>query len=64
MKRILFVDDEPAVLDGLRDRLRKQRREWERTALLDEEYLTSLGVAGRLEEWTALVDKLRRDAQG
>jgi HD-like signal output (HDOD) protein len=29
MKRILFVDDEVAVLDGLRDRLRKQRREWE-----------------------------------
>jgi len=29
MKRILFVDDEVAVLDGLRDRLRKHRREWE-----------------------------------
>jgi HD-like signal output (HDOD) protein len=29
MKRVLFVDDETAVLDGLRDRLRKQRREWE-----------------------------------
>jgi HD-like signal output (HDOD) protein/CheY-like chemotaxis protein len=29
MKRILFVDDEVAVLDGLRDRLRKQRRQWE-----------------------------------
>jgi HD-like signal output (HDOD) protein len=29
MMRILFVDDESAVLDGLRDRLRKQRREWE-----------------------------------
>ncbi len=29
MKRILFVDDEVAVLDGLRDRLRKQRREWD-----------------------------------
>lgn len=29
MNRILFVDDEPAVLDALRDRLRKQRREWE-----------------------------------
>jgi putative nucleotidyltransferase with HDIG domain len=29
MKRILFVDDEVAVLDGLRDRLRKHRREWD-----------------------------------
>jgi putative nucleotidyltransferase with HDIG domain len=29
MNRILFVDDEPAVLDALRDRLRKQRKEWE-----------------------------------
>ena len=29
MKRILFVDDEIAVLEGLRDRLRKQRREWD-----------------------------------
>jgi HD-like signal output (HDOD) protein len=29
MKRILFVDDEPAILEGLRDRLRRQRREWE-----------------------------------
>jgi HD-like signal output (HDOD) protein len=41
-----------------------ERGSLSRTALLDEEYLTSLGVAGRLEEWTALVDKLRRDAQG
>jgi HD-like signal output (HDOD) protein len=29
VKRILFVDDEAAVLEGLRDRLRKQRREWD-----------------------------------
>lgn len=27
--RILFVDDEPAILDGLRNALRGQRREWE-----------------------------------
>ncbi len=31
MKRILFVDDEPSVLDGLRRMLRSQRREWEMT---------------------------------
>jgi putative nucleotidyltransferase with HDIG domain len=29
MKRILFVDDEPAVLDGLRAMLRKRRAEWQ-----------------------------------
>jgi DNA-binding NtrC family response regulator len=29
VKRILFVDDEAHVLDGLRDLLRRQRREWE-----------------------------------
>lgn len=29
MKRILFVDDEPQVLDGIKDLLRKQRREWD-----------------------------------
>ena len=29
MKRILFVDDEQDVLDGLQNFLRKQRREWE-----------------------------------
>lgn len=28
-KRILFVDDEAFVLDGLRDLLRRERREWE-----------------------------------
>src|SRR5688572_30352711 len=28
MKRILFVDDEPQILDGLRDLLRKQRKQW------------------------------------
>lgn len=29
MKRILFVDDEPQVLEGLRDMLRKQRKHWD-----------------------------------
>ncbi len=29
MKRVLFVDDEPAVLDGLQRMLRVQRHEWE-----------------------------------
>src|ERR1700754_3960746 len=28
MKRILFVDDEPQLLEGLRDGLRSRRREW------------------------------------
>lgn len=29
MKRVLFVDDEPKVLEGLRRMLRAQRREWD-----------------------------------
>ena len=29
MKRILFVDDEQQILDGLRDLLRKQRKQWD-----------------------------------
>lgn len=29
MKRILFVDDEPAILQGLRDLLRSQRKVWQ-----------------------------------
>ncbi|MBK7859271.1 MAG: response regulator [Archangiaceae bacterium] len=29
MKRVLFVDDEQAVLEGLKNQLRKHRREWE-----------------------------------
>lgn len=29
MKRILFVDDEPKIIDGLRRSLRRQRREWD-----------------------------------
>ncbi len=28
-KRVLFVDDEPRVLEGLRNRLRRQRDQWE-----------------------------------
>ncbi len=31
VKNILFVDDEPAVLDGLRNLLRKQRHRWHMT---------------------------------
>jgi HD-like signal output (HDOD) protein/ActR/RegA family two-component response regulator len=31
MRRILFVDDDPNVLDGLRDALRPRRREWHMT---------------------------------
>jgi HD-like signal output (HDOD) protein len=31
MKRILFVDDDPNVLEGLRGLLRKQRKEWHMT---------------------------------
>lgn len=34
MKRILFVDDEPRILEGLRNLLRRQRRQWEMTFAL------------------------------
>ncbi len=29
MRRVLFVDDEPRILEGLRRMLRPQRHEWE-----------------------------------
>ena len=35
MKRILFTDDEPRILDGLRRMLRGQRREWEMVFALE-----------------------------
>lgn len=31
MKHILFVDDEPRILEGLRNRLRRQRKKWDMT---------------------------------
>ena len=37
MKRILFVDDEQNVLDGLRGLLRKQRKNWDMTFLTSGE---------------------------
>jgi YesN/AraC family two-component response regulator len=33
--RILFVDDEPGVLDGLRDLLRKERKRWDMVFAVD-----------------------------
>lgn len=45
MKRILFVDDEPRVLDGLRRMLRPQRNEWDMAfALGGEAALDHLGA--------------------
>jgi DNA-binding NtrC family response regulator len=45
---ILFVDDDPDVLDGLRDALRPRRREWQMT------FATSGEAAIRLLEHTAV----------
>ena len=46
MKRILFVDDEQQVLDGLQNLLRKQRKQWEMVfALGAEPALVELGKA-------------------
>lgn len=42
MRRILFVDDEQQVLDGLRDLLRKQRRQWD--------MVFALGASAALEQ--------------
>lgn len=42
LTRVLFVDDEPSVLDGLRDLLRKQRKQWD--------MVFALGGAAALEE--------------
>lgn len=46
LKRILFVDDEPNVLEGLQNMLRKQRRSWEMVfAIGGEAALAELGKA-------------------
>lgn len=46
MKRILFVDDEPHVLDGLRRMFRTQRQEWQMSfANSGKEALAILGTA-------------------
>ena len=50
MKRLLFVDDEPQILDGLRDSLHKQRRHWDMT------FCTSGRDALRaMQKWPAVV---------
>jgi HD-like signal output (HDOD) protein/CheY-like chemotaxis protein len=46
MKRIIFVDDEPHVLEGLRGLLRKQRKEWEMSFVTSgEQALVALRAA-------------------
>lgn len=47
MRCVLFVDDDPRVLDGLRDLLRKHRRRWDmRFALGGEEGIRALDRGG------------------
>jgi HD-like signal output (HDOD) protein len=43
MTRVIFVDDEKCVLDGLRDLLRKQRKQWDMVFVL--------GASSALEEF-------------
>jgi YesN/AraC family two-component response regulator len=44
MRRILFVDDEPRILDGLKRMLHSMRREWEMVfALSGQQALDLLG---------------------
>lgn len=46
MRRILFVDDEPRILDGLQRMLRSQRREWDmRFAIGPQAALAELAAA-------------------
>ncbi len=49
MKRILFVDDEPNVLEGLRGLLRKQRKQWEMTFAEGGEQALRELAAGRYD---------------
>src|SRR5438034_11764089 len=44
MKNVLFVDDEPLVLDSLKNLLRKHRHKWEMSF--------AVGAAAALEEMT------------
>ena len=51
MRRVLFVDDEPRILEGLRRMLRPQRREWEMAfAPGGEAGLATLRKAARLAD--------------
>jgi hypothetical protein len=48
MKRILFVDDEPMILAGLQNLLRKQRKQWDMTFVESGEALAKMeGVVRR-----------------
>ncbi|MDP2305615.1 MAG: response regulator [Pseudomonadota bacterium] len=56
MKRILFVDDEPAILEGLRNLLRSQRKVWQMSfAASGEEALQILAV----EPYDVVVSDMR-----
>ncbi|HEU4401346.1 MAG TPA: response regulator [Candidatus Polarisedimenticolia bacterium] len=56
MKRILFVDDEPLVLEGLRSALREQRSNWHITfATSGQEALTAL----RANPYDVIVSDIR-----
>ena len=49
MKRILFVDDEQQILDGLRDLLRKQRKQWDMVFALGGEAALAELERGRFD---------------
>ncbi len=56
MKRILFVDDEPMILDALRDVLRGQRKQWDMVfALGGQQALDALANAS----WDVVVSDMR-----
>jgi HD-like signal output (HDOD) protein len=57
LRRILFVDDEQNVLDGLRNLLRKQRREWEMVFALGAE--TALAEMSQGAPFDVIVSDMR-----
>jgi HD-like signal output (HDOD) protein/CheY-like chemotaxis protein len=57
LRRILFVDDEQNVLDGLRNLLRKQRREWDMVFSLGAE--AALAEMGKGAPFDVLVSDMR-----
>jgi hypothetical protein len=54
MKNLLFVDDEPRILQGLSRQLHSMKAEWEMSFNLS--YLASLDLDGKLPQWQRLCD--------
>jgi len=51
VRRVLFVDDDPLVLDGLRDMLRSQRLRWGMRFTADPHAAKRIVLSGHLRDW-------------